>query len=349
MDIKSAPELAPFLLENVERRGIILGAGSFGSIEEVVMNGAVCAGKRIHDSLIQPQNVHRDILKKKIVEECHIMSALKHPNVVQFFGLCFFENSKFPVIVMEKLFSNLDSFLTSHTSISMPLKSIIMQDIAKGLNYIHSQVPPIVHRDLTARNVLITSAMTAKLADLGNARIMQSHGLSNTLSQFPGTLVYMPPEALELKPSYDTSLDIFSFGHLMLFMVLQESPVNLLPSTYQDHNKLKARTELERRSKYMDRAKEILEARDPILQIIARCLNDFPDKRPGASEVLQILMKKEIENEDVYDKIRTKINVNVPHVLKEEGELEVASPLEFSTEDMDSQKILTQIKVQYYT
>ena len=50
---------------------------------------------------------------------------------------------------------------------------------------------------------------------------LQPGQLAQTLSQTPGTLVYMPPEALDASSRYGPSLDVFSFGHLALFVCLQ--------------------------------------------------------------------------------------------------------------------------------
>ena len=68
------------------------------------------------------------------------------------------------------------------------------------------------HRDLTAKNVLLTSYFVAKITDLGNSHIvnLQPGQLVRILSQLPGTLVYMPPEALSASSRYGPSLDVFS-------------------------------------------------------------------------------------------------------------------------------------------
>lgn len=348
MDIGSLPELSPFLLKDVKRTGIILGVGSFGSVEEVTMNGAACAGKKMHDVLMQTQNKTKKIFVKKLVDECQLMSELKHPNIVQFFGLCFFENSKYPTIVMEKLSSNLNALLTGNSGIPLALKNMIMQDIVKGLNYLHTQVPPIIHRDLTARNVLLTTSMMAKLGDLGNSRIIQAHEIASTLSRMPGTLVYMPPEAFQQLPNYSTSLDIFSFGHLILFIMLQEFPGNLLPYTYHDSNnpdRLVARTEIERRQEYVDRCVAKLGERHPNISLIHYCLSDRPQKRPTAAQILNILLKTEDVEKSVYGEIRRKLNFH-PTIAVMESESNQSSVLETSGDSEKlSQQMLRQIKV----
>ena len=101
-----------------------------------------------------------------------------------------------------------------------------MEDIARGLHYLHSYDPQIIHRDLTAKNVLLNSSLVAKISDSGNSRLVNIQP-GETLSQNPGTLTYMPPEALTAEAQYGPSLDIFSFGHLGFFVGLQVSYIHV--------------------------------------------------------------------------------------------------------------------------
>ena len=71
--------------------------------------------------------------------------------------------------------------LESAPNIRLCTKLSILQDVSRGLIYLHSRAPAVIHRDLTARNVLLDSAMRAKIADLGNSRIV--HLLMKSLSQ----------------------------------------------------------------------------------------------------------------------------------------------------------------------
>lgn len=151
------------------------------------------------------------------------MSDLRHPNITQFLGLCLFPDVQLPLLVMERLDTNLDDLIEDLPNLPLSIKRSVLEDIASGLFYLHNRQPPVIHRDLTARNVLLTSSLVAKITDMGNARIvdMRPGQMTRTLSQFPGTLVYMPPEALEERSRYGPALDIFSFGHLGLFTIIQ--------------------------------------------------------------------------------------------------------------------------------
>ena len=151
------------------------------------------------------------------------MAEMRHPHIVQFLGLCFLEGSALPVLVMERLDNSLDNLLETSPSLPLALKESLLTDVARGLLYLHTRNLPVVHRDLSARNVLLTSSLVAKISDLGNARIvnLQPGQLAMTLTRVPGAQVYMPPESFDQHSRYGTRLDIFSFGHLALFTLSQ--------------------------------------------------------------------------------------------------------------------------------
>ena len=95
----------------------------------------------------------------------------------------------------------------------------IMQDVALGLCFLHERSPPIIHNDLSANNVLLTSNMNAKLSDLGVAKILNltpARMTQMTQTKAPGTPCYMPPEALTTKPKYTTKIDVYSYGVLII-------------------------------------------------------------------------------------------------------------------------------------
>ena len=151
------------------------------------------------------------------------MAEMRHPHIVLFLGLCFLESLPLPVLVMERMDSSLDDLLESTPNLPLTHKRSVLADVARGLLYLHTHNPPIVHRDLSARNILLTSSLVAKISDLGNARIvnLRPGQLARTLTRIPGSMVYMPPEAFSHHSQYGPRLDIFSFGHLTLFTLTQ--------------------------------------------------------------------------------------------------------------------------------
>ncbi len=127
------------------------------------------------------------------------------------------------VISVEQLDEDLTGFIeTNKGSISMCMKLSILKDIACGVSHLHST--GIVHRDLNSGNVLLTSSLHAKVADLGVSRIIDSRPqYLSGLTLVPGAIDYMPPEALRANPVYGPKLDCFSFGHLALYLAIEVS------------------------------------------------------------------------------------------------------------------------------
>ena len=127
------------------------------------------------------------------------------------------------ILVMKCLRCDLDRFLTQHhTNVPLSLKLSILLDVSYGLVYLHECNPPIMHRDLTAH---ITDNCQAKIADLGVTKIIDlPQQLAKSHTQTPGQMLYMPPEALVKDVQCTPKLDVFSFGHLALFTVIESSP-----------------------------------------------------------------------------------------------------------------------------
>ena len=72
------PELQRFILPDVRPTGRELGVGSYGSVEELEMNGLLCAGKRLHDALLQRDNAGVANIERKYLEECQVMPTSSH-------------------------------------------------------------------------------------------------------------------------------------------------------------------------------------------------------------------------------------------------------------------------------
>ena len=321
MALRDNPELKPFVLSNVRLTGTRIGAGAYGNVDEVAIPGAICAAKTIHDFFQDSSQISQaEILKTstQFIRECKLMSTLHHPHIVQFLGVCFFPGSLLPALVMERLLMSLHSLLDPEVDPPPPpnapkmffplsLKCSILYDVASGLAFLHEQSPPIIHRDLSARNILLNSGMVAKIADLGVARIAPRMSTAATMTRTPGTSIYMPPEALEdnskqedeevTTSKYNASIDIFSFGVLSIFTLSETFPCKLLAPNYREGRRHIARTELERRERYIRMIYSQLREKHPLLQMIERCL-DFPEDRPSISEVLCLLDQARAEDGD---------------------------------------------------
>ena len=228
------------------------------------------------------------------LRECLQCWKLGHPNIVQFFGVYPIDSSvdpddpsgdavsmQVPVMVMEKMACSLTSFMNTHHSIALDTKFSIITDVACGLHYLHSQNPPILHRDLTPNNILLTNYNVAKIADFGVSKVIQA-GDRNT--KVPGNPDFMPPEAFdEDDVDYDCSFDVFSFAGVILYTFTEKWP---RPSKANKHDaetgKLIAFSEVQRRAKYLD----LMTGESIVLkQLIEKCLDEVPTVRPSMADI----------------------------------------------------------------
>ena len=312
--LRDNPGLRPFILSDVQRTGTRIGGRAYGRVDEVAFPVAAAA-KTVYTFLQESDGTVEDLPKaaSEFVRECQLMSTLRHPNIAQFLGVAFFRGSRLPALVIERLLTSLHDLLAPDTPppqnavpplafFSMALKCSVLQDVARGLAYLHGQSTPIIHRDLSARNVLLNSGMVAKIADLDVARIAPRMRAAATMTKGPGASVYMPPENTapatsdKEKSKYDASIDIFSFGVVTIFTIGETFPCDPLAATYLDEDGLLvARTELQRRSEYMSCVNEKLcacgqlHADQPFIRLIQQCLHNGPHKRPSIHEVQRLL------------------------------------------------------------
>lgn len=273
-------DLEPFKLTGVCLTDRKLGQGSYATVIEADYMGLKCAGKKIHEVLLTDKGVTYSV--RRFSEECQLLSAVRHPNIVQFLGVYFEEGSKIPILVMEFLPTTLSTCIEERDIRLRERHYSILHDVSLGLVYLHKQDPPIVHRDLSASNVLLTSNMVAKISDLGVAKILDLTPLQiSNMTQTPGTPAYMPPEVMVANPKYGTSVDIFSFGILMIHVFSGRWPEPESEQVRTEGDRLIPVTEAERRKSYL----EAIGEDHPMMNLIHRCINNDFQRRPHAEEI----------------------------------------------------------------
>ena len=218
-----------------------IGDGAYGEVFKAVWSGKQVAAKRIRAVFFEGDydGSIRAAFLEKFKSEWELLSSLKHPNIVQYYTVILPPTPETPIIVTELLSCDLakhirDSQSKPKVSFSEVVK--IMLDVAEALQYLHSQKPPIVHRDLASKNVLLTKSLHAKIADLGLAKVFP-HGAMYATAM-PGTPVYAAPETYPKKMGrtqkgrtaiYSEKIDIYSFGALMLETIIGHLPKRILP------------------------------------------------------------------------------------------------------------------------
>ena len=286
-DIPSS--LQEFIINNIQP-GKQIGRGAHGRILDAKWEGATVAVKEIHSVFIhEVSEPEFQAFKKCFLRECEQSSRLRHPNIVRFFGISYPPGARAPSLVMERLHCSLSSQLEQNPVLPIEIKLSIIRDVALGLRYLHTRTPIIIHRDLSSNNVLISKAMEGKIGDLGTVRFVDPKRLSR-MTKTPGTIDFMPPEALAADDNikYERELDVFSFGCVMLHTLSHQWPTPSEPVvTDPITSKMKAKSEIERRSSYFD---EILDKIDRkrsgvLIPMVKSCLNNIPKKRTSVVKV----------------------------------------------------------------
>ena len=182
---------------------------------------------------------------------------------------------------MECLHTDLATFLEGCSSeIPLSIKLSILLDVSHGLLYFHTHTPPIIHRDLSANNVLLTTDLHAQIADLGAATLVDPQTqVAVSQTKAPGSAYYMPPEALQEDPVNNFKLDIFSFSHLTLYLTAQRFP-ELDNRTMYDAV-WQITVEIQRRRAI----KQIGGERHILYPLITHCLQYKPESRPTTTKL----------------------------------------------------------------
>lgn len=230
----------------------------------------------------------RTSIIRKFERECIQHANFRHPNIVQVIGIHSVSRLNVPMLILEYMAMSLNNCL-KNSDIPLSLKYRILLDVSLGLRFLHEQDPPFIHRDLTANNVLLSENMQAKIADFGVGRVLDAITMKGaTMTRAPGTQAYMPPEATVAKPKYTTKLDIFSFGILIIHVLLQEWPLPIRNETMHDPNdpnKLVAVSQVEMRAEYFDR----MGIENKLTPIAKKCLSNNAELRPNIDEIHELL------------------------------------------------------------
>ena len=238
--------------------------------------GAPCAIKRLR---VEDAT---EYLSDRFLCECTLWSELKHPNVMQFYGVYFPIEGGYPVIVTELLQHNLGRYLNDVRREAFPLvtKAFIMRDVTLAIRYLHSRKPAILMRDLSASSVYLTPALTAKLGEFGTATKLENEGRGGQgQATLPVTGSNRWPE-----PYASFASDAFSFGSLVLHTLLHEfpEPDSKVKKGSGKSDKGEVVRELQRRDKYL---KQLTNAEKNFQPILAQCFTDDPKGRPAFSQL----------------------------------------------------------------
>jgi len=227
----------------------------------------------------------------KFCKEIQLVSELQHENVVKFVGM-YYETTEFlvsrslPVLVMEKMPFSLSQYINTFRYQKIPQYDIItiLCDVVRGLVYLHED-KMVVHGDLSSNNVLLQVAedFHAKIADFGSAQVLDNPETCHKLVVKPGTLDFMPIEALTDPPCYTMTIDVFSFGCVIIHLTTGQWPT--------PQGEMFKASELDRRQWLLDKMGET----HLLLPIVKKCL-EVKEMRPNSKDILKSLLEIKCSN-----------------------------------------------------
>ena len=236
---------------------VVLGKGGWGEVKVAGFRGLKVAAKCLYEIIISPHNI------RKFCREMNIASKLRHPNLLQFIGATTEGN---PIILTELMPTSLRKELETGGLAYHAILNISL-DVACALNYLHLFKPhPILHRDVSSANVLLQpmggglGGWRAKVSDYGTVSLQP---LARTCN--PGNPVYSAPES-PYPRQHSPSMDVFSYGVLLIEMVLCQFP--------EEDKSL--------------REAQIKAIKRPTLKnLIERCLIENYKRRPTMSDIIK--------------------------------------------------------------
>lgn len=272
-----------YVVENI-RISRQIAKGENANISEAKWEGLFVVLKDIHCIFDRFSGQEFQKLRDHFLKECKLSSRIRHPNIVRFVGVHFTSgnNARVPYIVIERLHCNLNDLLERHKNIPLEIKLRTLHGIGLGLRYLHTRDPPIIHKDLTSKNILLSEGIEVKIADLCTARLV------------PSSHYTRPSESLDFLPpinesAYDAKKedDIFSFGCIMTHTFARQwpTPLRALVTSNDPDKQVMAdsSSEFDRRVQYINKVPNSI--KDVVIPLIASCLENDQVDRPTAEEV----------------------------------------------------------------
>ncbi|XP_072417633.1 serine/threonine-protein kinase WNK4 isoform X3 [Chiloscyllium punctatum] len=174
--------------------------------------------------------------RQRFSEEVEMLKGLQHPNIVRFYDSfkCSVKGHKCIVLVTELMTSGtLKTYLKRFKAMKNKVLQRWSRQILKGLQFLHTRSPPIIHRDLKCDNIFITGPTgSVKIGDLGLATLKSASFAKSVI----GTPEFMAPEMYEEK--YDESVDVYAFGMCLLEMATSEYPYSECHNAAQIYRKV---------------------------------------------------------------------------------------------------------------
>ena len=247
--------------------GLPIGEGGFGQVCRGRWGSVEVAIKRLHLKSLTERT------EEALTGEAKTMAALRHPNVIRFYGLCM-EPGHYSIVMELALKGSLYQLLHSKSEIPWKIRYSIAMDIGAGLQYLHDKA--IVHRDLKSLNVLLDGNLRAQLTDFGLAQVkIETKTKTAQPEKSVGTRPWMAPELFGLRPKYSFQSDIYAYGMTLWEIAAREIPY----AGVKDED-------IVRNVEKGDREEIPKDAPKGFAQLIGLCWAQRTEQRPKAEQVV---------------------------------------------------------------
>ena len=259
--------------------------------------------------------------RQKFKEEVEMLKTLQHPNIVRFYDSWNVDvNGRKCIVMVTELMTSgtLKAYLKRFVGVAIKNKVLTnwCRQILKGLHYMHTREPPVIHRDLKCDNIFITGTTgLVKIGDLGLATLKNKSFAKSVI----GTPEFMAPEMYEER--YDESVDIYAFGMCLLEMVTGEYPFSECQNPAQIYKRVTNGIKPQCLEKVSDQV---------ILEIIGGCTRSERNSRYTAKDLLQ---------HEFFEDATVKVEV-IPQAEDDRGELQDGNiiQLRLKTEDLKKKR-----------
>ncbi|XP_068186291.1 serine/threonine-protein kinase WNK1 isoform X2 [Antennarius striatus] len=264
--------------------------------------------------------------QQRFKEEAEMLKGLQHPNIVRFYDSweSVLRGKKCIVLVTELMTSGtLKTYLKRFKVMKPKVLRSWCRQILKGLHFLHTRTPPIVHRDLKCDNIFITGPTgSVKIGDLGLATLMRTSFAKSVI----GTPEFMAPEMYE--EHYDESVDVYAFGMCMLEMATSEYPYSECQNAAQIYRKVTSGIKPASFDKVND---------PEIKEIIEGCIRQTKSQRLSIRDLLNHAffgedtgVRVELAEEDIGTKDFLALRIWVEEPKKLKGKHKDNEAIEFS-------------------
>uniref|UniRef100_A0A2N9EG60 non-specific serine/threonine protein kinase n=1 Tax=Fagus sylvatica TaxID=28930 RepID=A0A2N9EG60_FAGSY len=299
--------------ENFDEKHCI-GVGGYGIVykAELLAAGHVVAVKKMHplsnESMANP---------KAFTSEIGALTEIRHRDIVKLHGFC--SHPRCLLLVYEFLEGgSLERILSSDEQakdFDWVKRVNVVKGVASALSYMHHDISyPIIHRDISSKNVLLDSEYEAHISDFGTARILNSD--SSYWTSFAGTFGYTAPE-LAYTLEVNEKSDIYSFRVVALEVIMGRHPGDLISllslsfassSTSVPHNVLLKEVLDQRLAHPTNKvANEVV----LVAKLALSCLHASPQYRPTMQQVSQKLTTRKYTSPNPLDMV-TLGDLNAP-------------------------------------